>query len=360
VSKLTDGTATDDDFKTLEVVMGLLEKDAATGSISSSVPQTVTIGRWGSPAGASAAAASVQILKKRKNRGRIEVLVKQSGGGESQWQPIKSLSAVRIASQLEWIPSGSEGQKWYNKCEIEDMRAEADDEDWGIYSDNPRIAEQLRTKQSHTTQRRASMDQEAAKRIVSADRALEARKDAAAAERLAAAERAMAAREKDHNSTLQRQREEERRREEEAIRRAEDRRRQDEERQRVEEERRRKEAQRRADWQADSYRRDYRRDQSNWREDCHQPQPHILGGFAKGDTVASRVSALQRFDGDAPKVDQILAKMRELGYKNFSRDDARVALKKYGHDRSSHDQPVEKIVQMTVEAIVQTQMIYGC
>ena len=225
------------------------------------------------------------------------------------------------------------------------MRAEADDEDWGGYSDNPRIAEQLRTKQSHTKQR-ASMDQEAAKRIVSADPALEARMDAAAAERLAAAERAMAAREKDHNSTLQRQREEERRREEEAIRRAEDRRRQDEERQRVEEERRRKEAQRRADWQADSYRRDYRRDKYNWREDYHQPQPHIPGGFAKGDTVASRVSALQRFDGDAPKVDQILAKMRELGYKNFSRDDARVALKAYGHDHSGHDRPVAEIVQI--------------
>ena len=304
VSKLTDGTATDDDFKTLEVVMGLLEKDAATGSISSSVPQTVTIGRWGSPAGASAAAASVQIIGKRKDRGRTEVLVKQSGGGESQWQPIKSVSAVRIASQLEWIPSGSEGQKWYNKCEIEDMRAEADDEDWGGYSDNPRIAEQLRTKQSHTKQR-ASMDQEAAKRIVSADPALEARKNAAAAERLAAAERAMAAREKDHTSTLQRQREEERRREEEAIRRAEDRRRQDEERQRVEEERRRKEAQRRADWQADSYRRDYRRDKYNWREDYHQPQPHIPGGFAKGDTVASRVSSNYAWNGDQIKVGDI-------------------------------------------------------
>ena len=97
VSKLTDGTATDDDFKTLEVVMGLLEKDAATGSISSSVPQTVTIGRWGSPAGASAAAASVQIIGKRKDRGRTEVLVKQSGGGESQWQPIKSVSAAALA-----------------------------------------------------------------------------------------------------------------------------------------------------------------------------------------------------------------------------------------------------------------------
>jgi hypothetical protein len=290
VSKLTSGTATDDDIKTLEAVMGLLEKEAATGSISSSVQQTATIGRWvggadagaGSGAGASAAAASVQILNKRKNRGRTEVLVKHPGGGESQWQPIKSVSAVRIASQHKWIPSGSEGQKWYNRCEIEDMRAEADIEDWGDYSDNPRIVEQLRTKQSHT-KLRASTDQEAAKRIVSADPALEAHKNAAAAERLAAAERAMAAREKDHSSTLQRQREEERRREEEAMQRAEDRRRQDEERRRVEEERRRIEAQRRAD----SY---YRRDQCHWREDNHQPQLHIPGGFARGDPVASHFS----------------------------------------------------------------------
>ena len=304
MSKLTAGTATDDDIKTLEAVMGLLEKEAATGSISSSVQQTATIGRWGggadagagSGAGASAAAASVQIIGKRKDRGRTEVLVMQSGGGESQWQPIKSVSAVRIASQLEWIPSGSEGQKWYNRCEIEVMRAEADDEDWGGYSDNPRIAEQLRTKQSHTTQQRASTDQEAAKRIVSADPALEARKDAAAAERLAAAERAMAAREKDHSSTLQRQREEERRREEEAMRRAEDRRHQDEERRRVEEERRRKEAQRRAD----SY---YRHDQYHWREDNHQPQLHIPGGFARGDTVASHFSL--KHSGDQIKVGDI-------------------------------------------------------
>ena len=43
----------------------------------------------------------------------------------------------------------------------------------------------------------ASFDQEATKRIASADRALEARKEAEANERLAAAERAMAAREKD-------------------------------------------------------------------------------------------------------------------------------------------------------------------
>ncbi len=76
--------------------------------------------------------------------------------------------------------------------------------------------------------------------------------------------------------------------------------------------------------------------------------------------ATEKAAALQRFDGDAPKVDQILAKMRELGYKDFSDDEARVALKEYGHDRSGHENPVEKIVQMTVEAIVQTQMIYGC
>ena len=52
--------------------------------------------------------------------------------------------------------------------------------------------------------------------------------------------------------------------------------------------------------------------------------------------------------------------MREtMEDQNFSHDDARVALMEYGHDRSGHDRPVEKIVQMTVEAI-ETQMIYGC
>jgi len=75
--------------------------------------------------------------------------------------------------------------------------------------------------------------------------------------------------------------------------------------------------------------------------------------------ATEKAAAPQRFDGDAPKVDQILAKMREFGFKNFSRDDARAVLKEYGHDRSGHDRPVEKIVQMTVEAI-ETQMIYGC
>jgi len=77
------------------------------------------------------------------------------------------------------------------------------------------------------------------------------------------------------------------------------------------------------------------------------------------EAATKKAAALQRFDGDAPKVDQILAKMREMGHKNFSRDDARAVLKEYGHGRSGHDRPVEKIVQMTVEAI-ETQMIYGC
>ena len=113
VSKLTAGTATDDDIETLTAVMGLLEKEASKGSISSSVPQTAPSGRCG--AGASAAAASV---KKRKKHGR------------------KSSSRQ---------PRGT--------------------------------------------------------RIISADRALEARKDAAAAERVAAAERAMAAREEDEKKT---------------------------------------------------------------------------------------------------------------------------------------------------------------
>ena len=39
--------------------------------------------------------------------------------------------------------------------------------------------------------------------------------------------------------------------------------------------------------------------------------------------------------------------MREtLENKNFNRDDARVALMEYGHDRSGHDRPVEEIVQI--------------
>jgi len=174
VSKLTAGTATDDDIKTLKAVMGLLEKEAAKvlekRSISSSLPRTETNGS-------------------------------------------RRMASQLIKSYVPLLPkSGSGGQEWYGCCEIERMRAESDAENWGVYSDNPRIAEQLRTKQSRTHQ-----DQEAAKRIVSADRALEARKDAEAAERVAAADRAMAAREKDHNSTRQRQREEERRREEEAA-----------------------------------------------------------------------------------------------------------------------------------------------
>jgi len=58
-------------------------------------------------------------------------------------------------------------------------------------------------------------------------------------------------------------------------------------------------------------------------------------------------------DGDAPKVDQILAKMREtMEDQNFSQDDPRVALMDYGHDRSGHDRPVEEIVQIWVQMIL--------
>jgi hypothetical protein len=61
-----------------------------------------------------------------------------------------------------------------------------------------------------------------------------------------------------------------------------------------------------------------------------------LQGFEHGAT----------FEGDAalPKVEQIYANMRELGYVDFSRDDARVALEEYGHDRYGHDRPVDEIV----------------
>ena len=38
-----------------------------------------------------------------------------------------------------------------------------------------------------------------------------------------------------------------------------------------------------------------------------------------------------------------MAKMREMGYTEFSRDDARVALKEYGHDH-----PVEAIVTQMI------------
>ena len=45
--------------------------------------------------------------------------------------------------------------------------------------------------------------------------------------------------------------------------------------------------------------------------------------------------------------------MREtLENKNFNRDDARVALMEYGHDRSGHDRPVEEIVQIWVQMIL--------
>jgi hypothetical protein len=69
---------------------------------------------------------------------------------------------------------------------------------------------------------------------------------------------------------------------------------------------------------------------------------------AEAKAAAEKAAALQRFDGDAPKVDQLLAKMREMGFteSQFSRDDARVALKAYGHDHSGHDRPVAEIVQI--------------
>ena len=65
-----------------------------------------------------------------------------------------------------------------------------------------------------------------------------------------------------------------------------------------------------------------------------------LQGFEQGAT----------FEGDAasPKVEQLLAKMREMGYVEFSRDDARVALEEYGHDRYGHDRPVDEIVARCV------------
>ena len=207
MSKLTAGTATDDDLNTLKAVMHLLEQDAAKDvekrSISSSVPQTAA---------------------KRR---------------------------VRMASQLVkachdiW----GEGQEWYGRCTIERMRAEADAEDsTRVKCEVGSSAGSMVKAKADSKGNQASQDQEATKRIASANRALEARKDFEAAQRLAAAERAMASREKEHSATYQRQREEDRRREEEAVRRAEDRRRQDEAR-RAQEERQRKEkeeAQRRA------------------------------------------------------------------------------------------------------------------
>ena len=207
MSKLTAGTATDDDLNTLKAVMHLLEQDAAKDvekrSISSSVPQTAA---------------------KRR---------------------------VRMASQLVkachdiW----GEGQEWYGRCTIERMRAEADAEDsTRVKCEVGSSAGSMVKAKADSKGNQASQEQEAAKRIASANRALEARKDLEAAQRLAAAERAMASREKEHSATCQRQREEDRRREEEAVRRAEDRRRQDEAR-RAQEEHQRKEkeeAQRRA------------------------------------------------------------------------------------------------------------------
>ena len=45
--------------------------------------------------------------------------------------------------------------------------------------------------------------------------------------------------------------------------------------------------------------------------------------------------------------------MREtMEDQNFSQDDPRVALMDYGHDRSGHDRPVEEIVQIWVQMIL--------
>eukprot|EP00900_Chrysochromulina_parva_P025971 jgi/Chrpa1/8007/Chrysochromulina_OHIO_Genome00017287-RA len=52
------------------------------------------------------------------------------------------------------------------------------------------------------------------------------------------------------------------------------------------------------------------------------------------------------FDGDpfpSSKVDQIMGKMREMGFKEFSRDDARVAVENFGNDLSV-DMIVERIL----------------
>jgi hypothetical protein len=100
VSKLTAGTATDDDIKTLTAVMGLLEKEASKGSINSSVPQTAPSGRCG--AGASAAATSVKILQKRKKNGR-----KSSGSRQPRGTRIisadRALEARKDAAAAERV-----------------------------------------------------------------------------------------------------------------------------------------------------------------------------------------------------------------------------------------------------------------
>jgi len=257
MSKLNVGNATDDDLNTLKVVMNLLEQDAAKDvekrSISSSVPQTAA---------------------KRQ---------------------------VRMASQLVKASHDicSEGQEWYGRRTIERMRAEADAEDsTTVKCVVGSSAGSMVKAEADSKRSKASQDQEATKQIDSAHRALEARKAIEAAQRLGAAERAMAAREKEHSATLQRQREEERRREEEAARRAEDRRRQDEARHAREELERKEEVQRRADRRREedaSRRHEEERRQRRLEEDRRQAQHDVqlLGGFAKGDTVGSRITYLQ-------------------------------------------------------------------
>lgn len=71
-------------------------------------------------------------------------------------------------------------------------------------------------------------------------------------------------------------------------------------------------------------------------------------------STSESVPTLQRFedelgatfDGDpfpSSKVDQIMGKMREMGFKEFSRDDARVAAENFGNDLSV-DMIVERIL----------------
>jgi len=208
---------------------------------------------------------------------------------------------VRMASQLvkDSLDICGEGQEWYGRRTIERMRAEADAESsTTVKCVVGSSAGSMVKAEADSKRNQASQDQEATKRIDSAHRALEARKAIEAAERLGAAERAMAAREKEHSATLQRQREEERRREDEAARRAEDRRRQDEARRAQEERQRKEEAQRRADRRREedaSRRHEEERRQRRLVEDRRQAQHDVqlLGGFAKGDTVGSRITYLQ-------------------------------------------------------------------
>jgi len=162
VSKLTAGTATDDDIKTLTAVMGLLEKEASKGSISSSVPQTAPSGRCG--AGASAAATSVKILQKRKKNGR-------KGSGSRQPRGTRIVSADRAL----------EARKDAEAAE----RVAAADRAMAAREEDEKKAKEKATKTSHGgfsySRGYGGGDVGYGSRITSADPALEARKDAAAA-----------------------------------------------------------------------------------------------------------------------------------------------------------------------------------